>query len=114
MNGPSNPGRLLVTNRRLYFQPLNNIDAAPVTHFALADVAAVLRRRHVLRPTALEVQLREGSPAAAAALASNGSSSGGAGGPGAVCFALPSQAERDALHELLERQPAAAAAAHSR
>ncbi len=45
-------GRLLVTDARLYFQPLHNVGGdAPVRVRALADVAAVARRRSSLRPT---------------------------------------------------------------
>jgi factor associated with neutral sphingomyelinase activation len=50
------PGRLLITDRRLYFQPLHNIsgDAAVSSH-PLTAVAAAARRRSSLRDLALEV-----------------------------------------------------------
>jgi factor associated with neutral sphingomyelinase activation len=50
------PGRLLITDRRMYFQPLHNIsgDAAVSCH-PLAAVAAAARRRSSLRDLALEV-----------------------------------------------------------
>lgn len=53
------PGRLLLTDQRLYFQPLHPIsgDAAVSSH-PLAAVAAAARRRSSLRDVALEV--REG------------------------------------------------------
>ncbi len=45
-------GRLVVTDRRLYFQPLHNVTGdSPVRVHALADVAAVARRRSSLKPT---------------------------------------------------------------
>jgi factor associated with neutral sphingomyelinase activation len=45
-------GRLLVTDARLYFQPLHNATGdAPVRAHELAHVAAVARRRSSLRPT---------------------------------------------------------------
>ncbi len=44
------PGRLVVTNARLYFQPLHNVGGdAPVHSHPLAAVAAVARRRSSLR-----------------------------------------------------------------
>ncbi len=45
-------GRLVVTDRRVYFQPLHNVTGdSPVRVHALADVAAVARRRSSLKPT---------------------------------------------------------------
>lgn len=45
-------GRLVVTNARLYFQPLHNVTGdSPVRIHSLADVAAVARRRSSLKPT---------------------------------------------------------------
>lgn len=51
------PGRLLLTDQRLYFQPLHPIsgDAAVSSH-PLAAVAAAARRRSSLRDLALEVR----------------------------------------------------------
>ena len=45
-------GRLVITDARLYFQPLHNATGdAPVRARELAHVAAVARRRSSLRPT---------------------------------------------------------------
>ena len=50
------PGRLLVTDQRLYFQPLHTIGGGAAVHsHALAAVAAAARRRSSLRDLALEV-----------------------------------------------------------
>ena len=47
-------GRLVLTNARLYFQPLHTAaGGAPVLSHPLADVAAVARRRCSLRPTGM-------------------------------------------------------------
>jgi len=44
-----NPGRLMITTARLYFQPFNNVDADPVSKFNLRDITRLVRRRHLLR-----------------------------------------------------------------
>jgi len=54
------PGRLVVTRGRVYFQPLHNLNAdTPVRSRPLSAVAAVARRRHQLRHVALEVFFME-------------------------------------------------------
>ncbi|GAM22164.1 hypothetical protein SAMD00019534_053390, partial [Acytostelium subglobosum LB1] len=50
-----NPGRFLVTNARLYFQPMNNIESQRINHFNLDSVIKILKRRHSLRETGLEL-----------------------------------------------------------
>lgn len=51
-------GRLVVTDRRVYFQPLHNVTGdSPVRVHALADVAAVARRRSSLKPTGAPLRL---------------------------------------------------------
>ena len=51
----TNAGRLLVTNKVLYFQPLNNVAAAPVEKVSLKDCVRVIKRRHELRPLGIEL-----------------------------------------------------------
>jgi factor associated with neutral sphingomyelinase activation len=51
----SNAGRLLVTNKMVYFQPLNNVAATPVEKLSLKDCVRVVKRRHELRPLAIEI-----------------------------------------------------------
>jgi hypothetical protein len=54
------PGRLVVTRGRLYFQPLHNLNAdTPVRSRPLSAIAAVARRRHQLRHVAMEVFFME-------------------------------------------------------
>ena len=44
-------GRLVITDRRVYFQPLHNVTGdSPVRSQALAAVAAVAQRRSSLKP----------------------------------------------------------------
>ncbi len=60
--------RLVVTERRLYFQPLHNVAGdSPVRSHPLAAVAAVARRRHALQPLGLELFFLDAAAAAAAA-----------------------------------------------
>ena len=85
-----NPGLLAVTNRELYFQPsaVNNV-GAHVEHFPLRKVCAVVKRRHMLRHTGLELSLSDGATA---------------------LFNFSSPKERDAVFDVLLAQPAVAAA----
>lgn len=54
------PGRLVITRARAYFQPLHNLGAdTPVRSRPLSTVVAVARRRHQLRQTALEIFFAE-------------------------------------------------------
>jgi len=50
-----NPGRILITDQRLYFQPLNNAGPNPVDRYELADIERIITRRHVLRHIGLEI-----------------------------------------------------------
>lgn len=50
------PGRVGVTHRAVYFQPLHNVGAdTPLRSVALRSLIAVARRRHAGAPTALEL-----------------------------------------------------------
>lgn len=95
------PGRLLLTQRRLYFQPLNAIDANPVDVFALADVKAVYRRRHTLRRTGVEIAFKRPQ---ASALALPGAAAN-ATAASSVFFSFKSEAKRDEFLALLTAQP---------
>src|SRR3990167_9955280 len=55
-----NPGRILITDQRLYFQPLNNVGPRPVERFELSNVERVLTRRHALRHIGLEIYFKTG------------------------------------------------------
>jgi len=50
-----NPGRLLLTNARLYFQPMNNIEGKIFSHHNLESITRVQKRRHALREIGLEL-----------------------------------------------------------
>lgn len=50
-----NPGRILITDQRLYFQPLNNAGPNPVDRYELAEIERIIARRHVLRNIGLEI-----------------------------------------------------------
>ena len=45
----SNPGRIMLTGSRLYFQPYNNVEVEPVLKLTLAELQLVLKRRYMLR-----------------------------------------------------------------
>ncbi|KAK0098497.1 hypothetical protein PV326_007758 [Microctonus aethiopoides] len=51
-----NPGRVLLTNRRIYFQPYNNLDQHPVLKINLNNVKNVIKRRFLLRQVGLEIK----------------------------------------------------------
>ncbi len=86
----SNPGRMLLTNARLYFQPFNNVGAVAVRKYRLDQIAHLYRRRHMLRHTGLEVIMNDGTT---------------------LYLAFSERGERDEAHALICAQPAAKAAA---
>ncbi|ESO93005.1 hypothetical protein LOTGIDRAFT_119978 [Lottia gigantea] len=53
----TNPGRIMLTSSRLYFQPFNNIDK--VVKIRLKDITGVLRRRFLLRQLGLEIHCND-------------------------------------------------------
>lgn len=96
------PGRLVVTQARLYFQPLHNLgEDSPVRSIPLTAVAGVARRTHALRPRGVELFLKADD-------SSCRSSAGGLSGGGSlsVFYVLSSSEEREALvaqlHQLLK------------
>ncbi|KAG2458256.1 FAN protein, partial [Polypterus senegalus] len=50
----TNPGHLCITNRNLYFQPLNGYPE-PVVRIKLENVMRIFKRRHGLRPLGIEI-----------------------------------------------------------
>ncbi|KAJ8303155.1 hypothetical protein KUTeg_019551 [Tegillarca granosa] len=58
----TNPGRIMLTNRRLYFQPFNNIESMPVIKIRLKDIRRIIKRRFLLKPIGLEIFCKEYSP----------------------------------------------------
>ncbi|XP_058806597.1 protein FAN-like [Phymastichus coffea] len=51
-----NPGRILLSTSRLYFQPYNNIDQYPVLKVNLKDMKNLIKRRFLLRQVGLEIK----------------------------------------------------------
>nr|XP_033328034.1 protein FAN-like isoform X1 [Megalopta genalis] len=50
-----NPGRILLTTSRIYFQPYNNLDQHPVLKIQLKEIINVIKRRFLLRQVGLEI-----------------------------------------------------------
>jgi factor associated with neutral sphingomyelinase activation len=59
-----NFGCIMVTDRRIYFQPaqLNNVSES-VQHFEYSKIANIYRRRYLLRHSSFEIIMRDGSSA---------------------------------------------------
>lgn len=51
----SNPGRIMLTSSRLYFQPYNNIEVEPVLKIVLKNLKSVHKRRYMLKHVGLEL-----------------------------------------------------------
>lgn len=51
-----NPGRIVLTNVTLYFQPYNNAETSPVYKVKLASIKRIFQRRYLLRPLGLEIE----------------------------------------------------------
>ncbi|CAL7951198.1 unnamed protein product [Xylocopa violacea] len=51
-----NPGRILLTTSRIYFQPYNNLDQHPVLKIQLKDIINIIKRRFLLRQIGLEIK----------------------------------------------------------
>ncbi|XP_048732353.2 protein FAN-like [Ostrea edulis] len=58
----TNPGRIMLTCKRLYFQPFNNIEKVPVIKIRLKDISRVIERRFLLRKIGIEIFCKEGAP----------------------------------------------------
>jgi factor associated with neutral sphingomyelinase activation len=103
------PGRLVLTQARVYFQPLHNLtDSSPVRSQPYCNVVAVARRRHALRPTGMEVFFQE-DPLA------RGPAGNGLGEDASAFFTFQNTQQRDmtisTLLEQLGGQHGAAASA---
>ncbi|GAB6030402.1 hypothetical protein CHUAL_007280 [Chamberlinius hualienensis] len=83
----TNPGRVLLTNLRLYFQPFNNIDSLPVYKIKLSDIKRIVKRRYLLRHTGLELYCSELAPLSR------------------LFLSLKTPSERDDLYSSLTSQP---------
>ncbi|KAJ3655160.1 hypothetical protein Zmor_014297 [Zophobas morio] len=50
-----NPGRLVLTTARLFFQPYNNVETVPVIKIELNSIKRMVKRRFLLRHIGLEI-----------------------------------------------------------
>jgi len=82
-----NPGRVLLTNERLYFQPYNNVEREPVTKVRLSNITGVHCRRFLLRPQGLEIEY-----------------SAEKGGRRHIYLSLGKQGDRDRLYQAMVDQ----------
>jgi factor associated with neutral sphingomyelinase activation len=74
------PGRLVVTNARVYYQPFNKVTVtSPFKMMPLRDCAGVRKRRHTLREVGVELFIAQAGQAGGG----GPGSAGGAGGAGA-------------------------------
>lgn len=57
-----NPGSLMITEKRIYFQPssLNNI-GDPIEHFNISSIKKMYKRRYMLRQIGIELIINDGS-----------------------------------------------------
>ncbi|CAG9772021.1 unnamed protein product [Ceutorhynchus assimilis] len=83
-----NPGRCVLTNMRLYFQPYNNVEAYLVLKINLNSIKRIVKRRFLLRHIGLEIY------------SSNSTASNLP-----IYLSLRNQNERDSLYEALLDQP---------
>lgn len=56
----SNPGRIVLSSARLYYQPYNS-EPMPVIKIRLSDIDRIVRRRYLLQNSALEVNCKDHS-----------------------------------------------------
>ncbi|KNC73531.1 hypothetical protein SARC_13909, partial [Sphaeroforma arctica JP610] len=80
----TNPGRLVLTNAMLYFQPFNNIHADPVQKYKLGDLVNLVNRRYLLKEKGLELFFMLSK---------------------SLFFSFEAQNDRDRFVVLLSRQP---------
>ena len=79
-----NPGRILLTSERLYFQSYNNIEKDPVTKIKLSSITDVYCRRFLLRPQGLEIDYLDDR-----------------GGRKHIYLSLVKQGDRDRMYEAM-------------
>ncbi|CAH1778819.1 unnamed protein product, partial [Owenia fusiformis] len=51
----TNPGRIMLTSSRLYFQTFNNVDPVPVIKIKLSDIKQIVKRRFLLQHVGIEI-----------------------------------------------------------
>ncbi|XP_028392732.1 protein FAN-like isoform X2 [Dendronephthya gigantea] len=80
-----NPGRILLTSARIYFQPFNNVEPFPVMKCKLCSVRRVVKRRYLLRHVGVEIFSEDQAH---------------------MLLVFPSQKDRDKFYDLVLQQPA--------
>lgn len=80
----SNPGRIMLTSSRLYFQPYNNVELEPVIKIKLSDMKQLSKRRYLLKHVGIEIFAKSGHH---------------------IFLAFHSEEARDSLIELILIQP---------
>jgi factor associated with neutral sphingomyelinase activation len=80
----TNPGRIMLTSSRIYFQPYNNVEVEPVLKLQLSELKYVTKRRYLLRHVGLECLCSSGE---------------------CMFLVLPSPLERNRLHGAMVAQP---------
>lgn len=83
-----NPGRILLTSCRLYFQPYNNAEPWPVLKIRLSDIKRIIKRRFLLRHVGLELYCANHSPVKH------------------LFLSFKTQSEREVLYSKLIQEPA--------
>ncbi|XP_031342782.1 protein FAN-like isoform X2 [Photinus pyralis] len=81
-----NPGRILLSSARLFFQPYNNIETYPVLKINLSSIRQIIKRRFLLRHIGLEIYSSENNTIPY------------------IYFAFRSPADRDKLYDNLLQQ----------
>ena len=79
-----NPGRIMLTSSRLYFQPYNNVEVDPVLKIRLSDLRYVMKRRYMLRHVGIELFCPNGQN---------------------MFLVLETTSERNALYDKILQQP---------
>nr|XP_022903280.1 protein FAN-like [Onthophagus taurus] len=81
-----NPGRVILTNSKFYFQPYNNIETHPYLQINLSAIKRIVKRRFLLQHIGIEIYLHESDKFSY------------------IYIALSNQNERDTLYDLMLAQ----------
>ena len=95
------PGRVMLTNARLYFQPVKSVGASPILKYRLSSITTLFKRRHKLRSIGMEIFFdgsdgQFGSDSSSVSLFSKQSS---------LYLTFSSSSDRDSLYESLVQLP---------
>ncbi len=96
-----NPGRMMLTDRRLYVSHFNNVSSEPLDKYELSAIKSIHRRRYIMRDVGIEILFRDsrrygggGGGDSASFLQSN-----------ALYLAFENRATRDQVFDLMLKQP---------